>query len=170
MILAAGEARRFGAPKQALLLPEVLERVRTTSVDEVLVVTGAHPVATDARTVHCDEWARGRGASLRCGLAALGPHVEATVVLLADGPDLAPAAVERVVAAWRSSAAPVVAATYDGDRGHPVLLARSAWPDIPDSGARTLQALEVPCDDLGAPGDVDTRAQLPERFRPMQEE
>ncbi len=170
MILAAGEARRFGAPKQALLLPEVLERVRATGVDEVLVVTGAHPVETDARTVQCDDWARGRGASLRCGLAALAPQVEAAVVLLADGPDLAPAAVERVVAAWRSSAVPMVAATYGGDRGHPVLLARSAWPDVPDDGARTLEALEVPCDDLGAPGDVDTRAQLPERFRPMQEE
>jgi hypothetical protein len=51
-----------------------------------------------------------------------------------------------------------------------VLLARSAWGSVPDDGARTLGALEVPCDDLGAPGDVDTRAQLPERFRPMHEE
>ena len=170
MILAAGEARRFGAPKQALLLPAVLERVRASTVDTVLVVTGAHAVETDARTVQCADWERGRGASLRCGLAALAPEVEAAVVMLADGPDLAPAAVDRIVAAWRSSAAPVVAATYDGDRGHPVLLARSVWPDVPDAGARTLEALEVPCDDLGAPGDVDTRAQLPERFRPMHEE
>jgi nicotine blue oxidoreductase len=139
-------------------------------VADVLVVTGAHSVETDARTVQCDDWARGRGASLRCGLAALGADVEAAVVLLADGPDLAPAAVDRVIAAWRSSSVAVVAATYGGARGHPVLLARSAWGTVPDDGARTLGALEVPCDDLGAPGDVDTRAQLPERFRPMHEE
>jgi nicotine blue oxidoreductase len=155
VVLAAGAATRFGSPKQRLLLPDVLERVRASAVDDVLVVLGAHEVDTDAPTVHCPDWERGIGASLRCGLAALPAEAEAAVVVLADGPDLAPEAVDRVLEVWRESGAEVVAATYGGVRLHPVLLARSAWNRVPDEGARELPALLVPCDDLGAPGDVD---------------
>jgi nicotine blue oxidoreductase len=106
--------------------------------------------------VDCAEWERGPGASLRCGLAALG-GAEAAVVVLADGPDLDPRAVDRVVGAWRESGGSAVAATYDGVRLHPVLLAREAWREIPDEGARGVGARLVPCDDLPAPGDVDVR-------------
>jgi nicotine blue oxidoreductase len=166
VILAAGAATRFGSPKQAILLPEVLERLGETDVDGVVVVAGAYPLDAPAPIVRCEEWERGPGASLRCGLAALSPAVDAAVVVLADGPDLAPAAVDRVVEVWHESGAEVVAATYGGNRGHPVLLARSVWGEIPDEGARGLPALTVPCDDLGAPGDVDEPADLPQRFRP----
>jgi CTP:molybdopterin cytidylyltransferase MocA len=165
VVLAAGAASRFGAPKQALLLPEVLRRVRQSSVDEIVVVSGAYPLETDARVVDCPDWQRGPGASLRCGFAALDPSTEAAVVVLADGPDLAPAAVDRVLAAWRDGAGEVVAASYDGDRGHPVVLARSAWDRIPDEGARALEPVLVPCDDLGSPGDVDLADEIPGRLK-----
>ncbi len=165
VVLAAGAASRFGGPKQALLLPEVLRRVRDSSVADILVVAGAHPLETDARVVQCPDWDRGPGASLRCGLAALGGDVEAAVVVLADGPDLSPAAVDRVVAAWRDGAGDVVAASYDGDRGHPVVLARPAWNRIPDEGARALDPVLIPCDDLGSPGDVDLADEIPRRLR-----
>jgi CTP:molybdopterin cytidylyltransferase MocA len=165
VVLAAGAGSRFGGPKQALLLPEVLRRVRESSVDDVLVVTGAHPLETDARVVRCPDWELGPGASLRCGLAALDEGVEAGVVVLADGPDLSPKAVDRVVAAWRGGAGEIVAASYDGDRGHPVLLARSAWSRVPDEGARALEPVLVPCDVLGSPGDVDLADEIPSRLR-----
>jgi len=135
-------------------------------VEDVVVVLGAHDVETSARTVQCSEWEQGRGASLRCGLAALGEETRAAIVVLVDGPDLSPAAIDRVVAVWRESGAEVVAATYSGDRGHPVLLAKPVWERIPDQGARGLPALLVPCDDLGSPGDVDFADDLPERFTP----
>jgi nicotine blue oxidoreductase len=70
-----------------------------------------------------------------------------------------------VVEAWRNGAGEVVAASYGGVRGHPVLLGRSVWGDVPDEGARALDPVLVPCDDLGAPGDVDRPEDLPERFR-----
>ena len=159
-MLAAGASRRFGDVKQRILLEPVLERVRSSSVEDVIVVLGAHDVETSARTVRCSDWERGRGASLRCGLAALGDDVQAAVVVLADGPNLSPAAIERVLEVWRESNAEIVAATYDGNRGHPVVLARSIWHEIPDEGARPLPALLVPCDDLGAPGDVDSPEDL----------
>lgn len=155
VVLAAGEASRFGSPKQRLLLDGVLAAVRASSVDDVAVVEGAYELETDARVVRCDEWSRGMGASLRCGLDALPEGTAAAVVVLADGPDLSPAAIDRVIGSWRQGAGAVIAASYGGVRGHPVLLAQSVWGDVPDEGARALDPVLVPCDDLGHPGDVD---------------
>jgi nicotine blue oxidoreductase len=156
VVLAAGASTRFGSPKQALLLEPVLERVRSSAaIGDVVVVLGAHDVETSARSVRCPDWHRGPGASLRCGLAALGEEADAAVVVLADGPTLDPRAIDRVVASWRESDGQRVAATYGGIRLHPVLLARSAWSDVPDEGLRGLAAELVPCDDLDPPGDVD---------------
>jgi nicotine blue oxidoreductase len=156
VVLAAGASTRFGSPKQAVLLEPILERVRgSAAIDDVVVVLGAHEVETSERSVRCPEWERGPGASLRCGLAALGTEVEAAVVILGDGPELDPRAIERVVAAWREGGAERVAATYRGVRLHPLLLARDAWNEVPDGGLRDLPAHPVPCDDLGPPGDID---------------
>jgi len=164
VVLAAGAATRFGSPKQRLLVEEVLVRVRAAGIDEVVVVTGAHGLEATAPVVHCPDWERGPGASLRCGLAALSDGAEAAIVVLGDGPDLSPAAIERVVDAWRAHGDDVLAASYGGERGHPVLLARAAWDSVPDEGARALAPMLVPCDDLGAPGDVDYPEDLPHRF------
>jgi CTP:molybdopterin cytidylyltransferase MocA len=162
VVLAAGEATRFGAPKQRLLLPAVLERLSRTPVDEIVVVSGAYELdlSADVRHVGCAEWAAGPGASLRCGLASLGDDVEAAVVVLADGPNLSPDAVARVLDAWREQRNPT-AASYDGGRGHPLVLGRDDWHDIPDEGLRDRDVRLVPCDDLGAPGDVDRPEDLP---------
>jgi CTP:molybdopterin cytidylyltransferase MocA len=163
VVLAAGAATRFGAPKQRLLLPRVLERLAQTPVDDIVVVAGAHELAEtrDSRIVACPEWEQGPGASLRCGLRALGTEVEAAVVVLADGPALSPEAVARVLQAWRAGAGDVVAASYEGDRGHPLVLGRALWGAVPDEGLRAFEPALVDCSDLGAPGDVDRPGDLP---------
>ncbi|HVS85009.1 MAG TPA: NTP transferase domain-containing protein [Gaiellaceae bacterium] len=155
-MLAAGASSRYGdaPPKQVVLLPRVLDALaRARTLDGVVVVAGAHELATDARVVHAEEWERGPGASLRAGLAALPEDAEAALVVLADGPELDPRAVDRVVEAWQGE--DTLAASYAGVRLHPVLLARRAWDSVPDEGARSLPAREIPCDDLTPPGDVD---------------
>ena len=131
-----------------------------SSIEQVLVVAGAYELDVDAEVVGCPDWERGPGASLRCGLEGLPAEAEAAVVVLADGPNLAPEAIDRVVAAWRDTGSDIVAASYRGERGHPVLLARAAWAAVPDEGARALAPTLVPCDDLGEPGDIDTPADL----------
>jgi CTP:molybdopterin cytidylyltransferase MocA len=154
VVLAAGASSRYGTapPKQVVLLPDVLAALEGLPV---IVVSGAHPL--EVESVHCPEWERGPGASLRCGLAALPEDAEAAVVVLADGPELDRRAVDRVIDSWRADGGDVVAAAYDGVRLHPVLLGRPAWDDVPDEGARDLPARLVDCSDLRAPGDVDVR-------------
>jgi len=152
----------------------VLDALARAPVDEIVVVEGAHaltpepgsPVADDrlaahrlgepgsrVSVVHCEDWNVGPGASLRCGLAALEEDVTRAVVVLADGPNLDPRAIERLL----ERPEPVLAASYDGTRSHPVVLARSAWGDIPDEGGRALEPVLVDCADLNPPGDVDYR-------------
>jgi CTP:molybdopterin cytidylyltransferase MocA len=154
-VLAAGASTRYGGVKQRELLPDVLAALRRTSLDEIVVVEGAHALGEvdGARVVRCDGWERGPGVSLRCGLAAFGPEVGRAVVVLADGPELDPRAVDRLAA----SDAPVAAASYDGTRSHPVALDRSVWSAVPDEGGRGLEPTLVDCSDLHPPGDRDVR-------------
>lgn len=168
VVLAAGEATRFGAPKQRLLLPAVIARVSDAPVDQIVVVSGAYELSpcndqsqgVPCRTVECEEWQLGPGASLRCGLAALGSEVEAAVVVLADGPHLVPASISRVLDVWHAEGG-VAAASYAGSRGHPLVIGRGEWSDVPDEGLHARPVRLVPCDDLGAPGDIDTPEDLP---------
>jgi CTP:molybdopterin cytidylyltransferase MocA len=88
-------------------------------------------------------------------------------VALADQPRIGAEAYRRLVAAHREGAQLAVA-TYDGKRGHPVLIGRAHFDEAMhmtgDEGARSLLAVhdvvEVPCDGTGDAADVDTRADL----------
>jgi CTP:molybdopterin cytidylyltransferase MocA len=165
VVLAAGAGSRFGGPKQQLFLPAVLAALGQSAVEDVAVVAGAHPLEADAPIVECADWELGPGASLRCGLQALRENAEAAVVVLADGPDLSSKAVDRLIEAWRAGAGDVVAASYGGERGHPVVLGRMVWDRIPDEGAKAFEPVLVPCDDLGPPGDVDFADEVPGRLQ-----
>jgi CTP:molybdopterin cytidylyltransferase MocA len=168
VVLAAGEGSRFGGAKQHLTLPEVMQRLQPVPLAEIVVVEGAHSLGASAaggRVIQCTEWSQGPGASLRAGLGALDETIAAALVVLADGPDLATAAATHVIESWERDGGEVVAASYAGARGHPLLVARAAWATIPDEGLRALPARLVPCDAFGAPGDVDHPDDLPERLR-----
>jgi molybdenum cofactor cytidylyltransferase/nicotine blue oxidoreductase len=177
VVLAAGGGRRYGMPKalveyEGSLLVERAVRTARTVCDPVLVVLGAQAVEVwqradlDGATVLANrDWASGMASSLRTGLDGLRGwpgHVDAALVTLVDMPGLTPEALERVAAL----AAPDVlaVATYDGVRGHPVLLGREHWAGVMetakgDEGARRYLAAhdvtEVDCTGLADPLDLD---------------
>jgi CTP:molybdopterin cytidylyltransferase MocA len=178
LVLAAGAATRFGAPKQLAeldgipLLEHALRTMTAAPVGRVVVVLGSGAdeiaAAIDLHGVEprvCSRWAEGQAASLACGLAEL-VACEAVVVTLGDQPRVSPDAIRRVIAARSGAAA--VRATYGGNPGHPVLLERELFEPLRnvsgDKGARNLllsvPVLDVPCDDLGGGEDVDTPAEL----------
>ena len=179
LVLAAGAATRFGAPKQLAeldgvpLLEHALRAITASPVGRVVVVLGSGAEEVQATVdmqgadaLVCRRWAEGQSASLACGLAELS-DCEAVVITLGDQPLMSPDAIRRVIAA-RGPDVAAVRATYNGEPGHPVLLERRFFERMRDvtgdHGARNLlisvRPREVPCDDLGGGQDVDTPAQL----------
>lgn len=180
LLLAAGAGRRYGRPKALVELDgEPLVRrgvrlLRDGGCAPVHVVLGAAaddvPDLPGAVPIRHDRWPDGLGSSLLRGLASFPAEVSAAVVVLVDQPLLSPVAVSRVSEACRAGAV-VAVATYDGRPGHPILLGRQTWQllsgyAVGDRGARDLLrdrpdlVVEVPCDDVGSPVDVDTPADL----------
>lgn len=183
IILAAGRGSRFGGqqPKALArlgprsLLAHAVGAAAAGGARPVIVVVGyrAEDVAAAAgpmvRLVENPAWEKGMSTSLRAGLASLAgdESVVAAAVALADQPRIGPEAYRRVVAAHRDGAGLVVA-TYEGVRGHPVVIGREHWPEAMslggDEGARSLLrrhgVVEVPCDGTGTAADVDTPEDL----------
>jgi CTP:molybdopterin cytidylyltransferase MocA len=168
LILAAGEGRRFGGPKQLAEIdgrPMLAHVIALAAAYDPLVVLGAHADAIRAAVdvgdhIVASDWADGQAASLRAGVAAIG-DADSVLVLLGDQPFLTGDAIEAVLAAG-----PPARATYDGAPGHPVLLDRALLGRIPglsgDQGARDLlaEAQRVEVGHLCDPRDVDTPADL----------
>ncbi|WP_434598852.1 nucleotidyltransferase family protein [Streptomyces sp. A5-4] len=185
LLLAAGGGRRLGGRPKALLehrgrpLVEHAVRVlREGGCGPVHVVLGASaPVVRDradlAGCVLVDNphWEQGMGSSLRAGLASLaGTGARAALVSLVDQPGIGADAVARVLAAYRSPGS-LVAAAYNGKRGHPVLFGADHWEPVAvtaegDRGARAyLKAHEaaitlVECGDVAEAYDIDTPGDL----------
>ncbi|HEX2049484.1 MAG TPA: nucleotidyltransferase family protein [Actinomycetota bacterium] len=179
VVLAAGTSSRLGQPKQLLpldgrpVLQHVLDIAAAAGAGEIVVVLGhaardvrrALTLPDGARVVVNPDYELGQSTSLRAGLAALGPHVDAAAILLGDQPRLPPDVMRAVVDAHARGDAAVVRPSYRGVPGHPVIATRAAWPALTavagDAGARTamdaarvdVRVLDV---DMDAPADVDT--------------
>jgi CTP:molybdopterin cytidylyltransferase MocA len=177
VLLAAGEGSRLGGPKALVevggqsLGSRGATMLRSGGADPVIVVTGAATVdVPGALLVHNPAWQSGMGSSMAAGLAAVPGHCAAAVLALADQPLVGPAAVRRLIRAFRDGASVAVAA-YDGQPRNPVLIAREHWPQavalaVGDVGARPFLRAHpdlvtlVECSDTGRPDDVDTPEDL----------
>ncbi|MFJ8938714.1 NTP transferase domain-containing protein [Streptomyces sp. NPDC102365] len=185
LLLAAGGGRRLGGRPKALLghrgrplVEHAAGVLREAGCTRVHVVLGARSDAVRERAdlsgcvlVDNPEWEEGMGSSLRAGLESLrGTGATGALVSLVDQPGIGPEATARLLAAHRSPAT-LASASYEGKRGHPVLLGADHWAGIAatatgDQGARAyLKAhadaiILVECADVARPYDIDTAADL----------
>jgi len=185
VILAAGMSRRMGTPKQLLriggrgLLEHVLENVRRSRVEEIVLVLGfaAEEIQrglslAGVKTVLNPAYEAGMGTSLRTGLAALGERTRAALVVLADQPFVQPATLDRLIGRHARLQAEsvfpqIVLPVYKGFRGNPVLLDRSVFPELMslngDVGCRAIfgshleNIVKVEVDDPGILLDIDSQ-------------
>ena len=153
VVLAAGEGRRFGGPKQLhviegiTMLERVLIAVERSGIATRLVVLGARAERITAEVPLHGAVGEDDGEG--------GVDHEALVVL-GDGPGLDPRAILRTAAGGG-----VRAADYGRGRSHPVVLPRAYWAALPETGdtpARELEATLIDCSGLPEPGDVDYAA------------
>jgi molybdenum cofactor cytidylyltransferase len=178
VILAAGESRRFGSPKQLAqlhgrsLLEHVLATAETAGLRPVVAVVPVWLTRPAALSGDWLRWVRnpfperGLSHSLRLGFAVLPDEAEAAVILLGDQPTVTTTDIARLVAA--RGATPIVASRTDGHLAPPVLLERQRFSLVEeaagDAGLRSLleahpdwvSVVETPDRrDIDTPADLD---------------
>lgn len=184
ILLAAGEGRRFGAPKalapwgERPLVRHGAALARRAGLDPIVVVVGA--AGDEARralagfpvqVVENPAWPEGMSRSIQAGLEALPPTVEAVVLMQVDQPLVRPRWLRWLVEAYRATGKPIVVSSMDGEPRPPALFARPMFPALMDlrgdQGGRSLvrrfpeAVAMVPVPDPTWVLDVDT----PEAYR-----
>ena len=163
VVLAAGQAKRFGVLKQILpwqgipLVAHVVRQAQACSdIAHVIVTAGASsqkvraalaPSAADPKLSIVDvaDWASGQSRSVRAGLRAAQDRagtLSGALFLLADQPGVSTELLSALVQRHRETLAPVVAPRYEGQRGNPVLFDRRTFVEFGmltgDVGARSI--------------------------------
>ena len=181
IVLAAGESKRMGRPKQMLewqgrtLLQHSLESLINSDADEIILVLGHEAEAIrkslaefQIKIVINPDYKQGMASSLRQGLLAMDPTSEAFLVLLADQPGIGPEIMNRMIREFQQADPKrgIVRPVYRGLRGHPVLIGvrylQEALQLQGDVGARQIlvnhptDILEIEVDHDGILKDIDT--------------
>ena len=194
IILAAGSSSRMGEGRHKLLLPLhgrpvlalVLDAALASQARPVVLVLGHQPeqVQThiagyisqpDLKIVENPDYLRGMSTSMRLGIQTLqddgytkntGEGVDSALVLLGDQPLVTAQHIDMLIAAYRTTGKRIIAPTYEGKRGNPILFDASLFPELlevtGDEGGRSVlerHREEVAMVEMGDPRaniDVDT--------------
>lgn len=157
ILLAAGESRRLGRPKQLLrqrglpLLARSLLLARQLTGDSVVVVLGAEHLRMQRSLrqfqpacllVRNAGWQYGMAGSVQAGIEQLPRQTKAALILLVDQIDVGRDDLLRLAAAWRQHPGQPVAANYAGRPGAPAIIPRRLFRDLMqlqgDRGAAAL--------------------------------
>jgi len=158
ILLAAGNSRRLGRPKQLLefrgapLLRRAAEAALGSRARPVVVVLGSEAVACAAvlrdlpvEIVMNPAWKEGLAGSIRAGVEAIEkttPGVGGVIVCVADQPMLSAVVLDALIETQRVSGAKMAAAEYGGMLGVPAFFCASLFGELKalrgDEGARSL--------------------------------
>jgi CTP:molybdopterin cytidylyltransferase MocA len=181
IVLAAGAASRFGSTKQSALLDGVplVRRAIDTAIgacgNRVLAVIGheASTVFAAIGSAPCfvivnDQHDEGLGSSIAAAARACHDNTDALLLLLADQPLITRQHLRALIETWSGADDEIVASSYSGTEGPPVLFPRGALHALEsltgDQGAHALlhdrrfTLRTVSCESAGV--DVDTPADL----------
>ncbi len=192
VVLAAGESRRMGTQKLLLpfgdttILGAVVRTVQASRAGRTVVVLGADREAIrrecgsrDLDLVVNENYPLGMLTSIQAGLRALPPDAQAAVIVLGDQPFLASRVIDAVIAAYETGGKGIVIPTFQGRRGHPVLIDVKYRDEVlafdPADGLRRLMLahagdiLEVDVADPDILRDLDTPEDYQEGVKPKKE-
>ncbi len=117
--------------------------LKTESKSEPDIEPGTEPITV----LHNPDYRLGQLSSLKVAIRHLtaqsvGADIEAALVALVDHPAISASVVDLLLAQFAKSHAPVLIPTCHGRHGHPVVFARSLFPELLDApleeGARSV--------------------------------
>lgn len=180
IILAAGEASRFGKPKQLLdwkgepFVRVIAQTAIRAGLSPVVVVTGANSEKIekairdlDVKIAHNDNWKSGQGSSIKIGTQSLPKECGGAIFLLADQPQVNTSILHALMEKHAEALYPVVAPMVIDQRANPVLFDRVTFPELlkieGDTGGRSVfhnyRVEYLPWHDESLLLDVDTPEQ-----------
>jgi molybdenum cofactor cytidylyltransferase len=119
------------------VLRGAVRRALAGGLSPLLVVLGhqADKAARELAGLPC-QWAlnplyeQGINSSLKSGVLAVPPQVQAAMVLLADMPFVTPEMIAAMIARYRETRAPLVISDYEGVNAPPMLYDRSLFNEL----------------------------------------
>jgi molybdenum cofactor cytidylyltransferase len=144
IILAAGESRRLGQPKQNLLfhnktlLELAVEAAVGSGCNPIIVVLGANSdlievtTTIDVKLVHNPDWGEGMASSIRAGIGELNNHgnVDNVLIMLCDQPFVDADLIGAMQTRQKQTGKAIVACSYGNTIGVPALLNKSLLPEL----------------------------------------
>jgi len=144
LLLAAGRSDRMRSHKALLdwegrpLLRYQLDQIAMVpGIAQIVVVTGfepdplrgiigASPLALEA---HNAAYSEGKAGSVRAGMQALAPGVDAVILIAVDQPRAAPL-LRAVAEAHAAGGRAITVPAFGGRRGHPIIFAASLFDEL----------------------------------------
>jgi len=181
ILLAAGESKRMGEPKQLMplgkstLLEQTIDNLLNSAVDETIVVLGHR--AEEITEVIADKpvkimvnpnYRQGMSTSIIAGLILVDPRSQAVMLALGDQPSVDSQTINQLIDEFHNHDKGIAVPTHQGRRGHPIIFAIKYKEKLleleGDIGGREIikqhpeDVLEVAVGAASVISDIDTEA------------
>lgn len=180
ILLAAGESKRMGEPKQLMplgsstVVEQAIDNLLNSAVDEIIVVLGYRAeeitktiAAKPVKIIVNPNYQQGMSTSIIAGLILVDHQAQAVMLALGDQPLVDSHTINRLIDEFHNHDKGIAVPTYQGRRGHPIIFAIKYKLKLleleGDIGGREIikqhpdDVLEVAVDSESVIADIDTR-------------
>lgn len=180
-LLAAGEASRFGSPKQlAYYKDQTLIERRIALLEAIncdfMVITGAHHpviyshlslIAKEHYVIFNPDWQQGMSSSIKTAVTHCPSHCEGVMFITVDQILITQEDMQALIDCWYKDSMYITCAKYADHQGVPAIFPREYFSSLlnlqDDKGARNLIKSSNNVNSVLLPNaelDIDTVAQL----------